>query len=75
MLAQCERLDKAVLLGSRAMGSFTPASDVNIALYGDQLTLTDIASLAEKIDELTMPQRVDLLLHRTIRNKNLLKHI
>jgi hypothetical protein len=57
------------------MGSFTPASDVNIALYGDQLTLTDIASLAEKIDELTMPQRVDLLLHRTIRNKNLLKHI
>jgi predicted nucleotidyltransferase len=68
-------VDRAVLLGSRAMGTFTPASDVDICLYGDSLTLPDQARLAAKMEELTIPQRVDLLLHHAIEDQALLDHI
>ena len=70
-----ERVEKVVLFGSRAMGTFTPTSDVDIALFGDNLTLTDHANLAAVIDELSIPQRVDILLHKSIKNEKLIEHI
>jgi type I restriction enzyme S subunit len=75
ILSQCEQVEKVVLFGSRAMGTFTITSDVDIVLFGDKLTLTDQGNLAEQIEELTMPQSADLLLYRTIESKELLKHI
>ena len=75
VLSANKRVERAVLFGSRAMETFTPASDIDIALYGDHLTLTDQANLATAIDELPMAQRVDLLLHATVNNEALCKHI
>ena len=57
-----ERVEWALLFGSRAMGTFTQESDVDIALFGESLTATDQAGLAMAMEELTVPQRVDLLL-------------
>ena len=74
-LSANKRVERAVLFGSRAMETFTPASDIDIALYGDLLTLTDQANLATAIDELPMAQRVDLLLHATVNNEALCRHI
>ena len=68
-------VEKAVLFGSRAMGTFTPESDVDIVLFGDTLSLTDQAKLAAAMDDLSIPQRVDLLRHKAIRNKKLHAHI
>lgn len=75
ILRSHQAIEKAVLFGSRAMGTFTPESDIDICLYGDTLTLTDQAGLAARMEALPIPQRVDLLRHRTIRNKDLLDHI
>jgi type I restriction enzyme, S subunit len=75
ILTDNKRVEKVVLFGSRAMGTFTPTSDVDIALFGDNLTLTDQAKLAEAIDELSIPQRVDILLHKSIKNEKLIEHI
>ncbi len=57
ILSANERVERAVLFGSRAMETFTPASDVDIALFGAGLTLTDQARFAAAIDELPMAQR------------------
>ena len=75
ILSANERVEKVVLFGSRAMGTFTPTSDVDIALFGDQLTMTDQAKLAEAINELSIPQRVDILLYKSIKNEKLIEHI
>ena len=75
ILSAGERVERVVLFGSRAMGTFTATSDVDIALFGDELTLTDHAKFAEAVDELSVPQQVDILLHKSIKNKKLLKHI
>ncbi|MXW40844.1 MAG: restriction endonuclease subunit S [Synechococcus sp. SB0668_bin_15] len=74
-LAANHRVEKAVLFGSRAMGAHTVTSDVDIALFGRQLTLTDQAKLAAACEELPMAQSVDLVLHSTIDNPALVEHI
>ena len=40
-IAANDRVERAVLFGSRATGTNTVSSDVDIALFGDRLTLTD----------------------------------
>ncbi|MCY4332587.1 MAG: restriction endonuclease subunit S [Cyanobacteria bacterium MAG CAR1_bin_15] len=74
-LAANHRVEKAVLFGSRAMGANTITSDVDIALFGRQLTLTDQAKLAAACEELPMAQSVDLVLYSTIDNPALVDHI
>ena len=75
ILSANERVERVVLFGSRAMEAYTMTSDVDLVLYGDHLTLTDQAHLADALDELPMAQRVDLLLHTTVNNEALCKHI
>jgi predicted nucleotidyltransferase len=75
ILSANKRVERVVLFGSRAMGTFTVTSDVDIALFGDKLTLTDQAKLVEALDELSVPQQIDMLLHKSTKNKKLLKHI
>ena len=62
-VAANDRVERAVLFGSRATGTNTVSSDVDIALFGDRLTLTDQARLASALDEISMAQSVDLLLY------------
>ena len=69
------KVERIVLFGSRAMGTFTPTSDIDLALYGDDLTLSDQAALAEAMAELSIPQRVDILIHHRIENRALREHI
>ena len=45
-IAANDRVERAVLFGSRATGTYTPTSDVDIALFGACLTLADQAGLS-----------------------------
>ena len=74
-LSSNDRVERAVLLCPRATETYTSASDVDIALFGDRLTSIDQARLNGIMDELTIPQRVDLLLYAMIDNDVLRKHI
>jgi uncharacterized protein len=47
ILSANPRVERAVLFGSRATGAFVSGSDVDIALFGDALTLDDQAELTE----------------------------
>ncbi|MDR1662276.1 MAG: nucleotidyltransferase domain-containing protein, partial [Azoarcus sp.] len=75
ILSANPRVKRAVLFGSRAMGTHTAASDVDIALFGEELTLDDQTKLATEIENRTIPQQVDLLRFHEVKNKELLKHI
>ena len=75
LLRANKRVERAVLFGSRAKQTFTPGSDVDIALFGKALTITDQAHLAAAMEELTIPQRVDLLLYHRIEDATLCEHV
>ena len=74
-IAANARVKRAVLFGSRATGTHTVSSDVDIALFGDQLTLTDQARLAAALDKIPMAQTLDLLLYDSIGDRTLREHI
>ena len=69
------KVERIVLFGSRATGTFTLTSDVDLALFGEDLTLSDQAALAEAVAELTVPQQVDLLVFHHIANQALREEI
>ena len=74
VLAKYSKIDRVVLFGSRAMGTFTATSDVDLALYGD-LNMKDQASISMEMDELSIPYKVDLVRMKTVTSTALLEHI
>ena len=75
VLSANEHVERAVLFGSRVKQTFRDGSDIDIALFGDSLTLIDNVRLNGSLDELTVPQRVDLVIYHKIDNPSLRRHI
>ena len=67
-------IEKAVLFGSRAMGLARGNSDVDIMLYGEELTMGDVAHARALLEETTLPYQFDLVLHDA-GNKALHEHV
>ena len=74
VLTHHPRVERIILFGSRATGSFTPTSDIDLALEGN-LTLNDQADLADKLDALVIPYTIDLVRVATITTPALVEHI
>jgi len=75
ILARHPQVRRAVLFGSRAKGNFREGSDIDLALEGDALQNADLVTILGELDEAPIPQKVDLLLKKTICNQSLLEHI
>ena len=75
VLAACDRVERVVLFGSRATATNTPDSDVDILLFGADLTASDQTHLNLALDDLTVPQKVDLAVYADIRNPGLLEDV
>lgn len=74
VLDQHPKLERVILFGSRAMGTFTPTSDIDLALYGE-LTLRDQARIADQMQQLSIPYKVDLVRMKTVTSPELLEHV
>jgi uncharacterized protein len=74
-LARTPHLQRAVIFGSRAKGNYRHGSDIDIALFGPELTSADLLGLAGRIDDLLLPYQVDLCPVDTLDNQELLEHI
>jgi uncharacterized protein len=74
ILRSSGNVDKAILFGSRAHGTFTESSDIDIALIGD-IDLKLILQIRVQIDELNLPWKLDLLDYSTIKSPELILEI
>ena len=68
-------VERATLFGSRAKGSFREGSDIDLALEGDALEGRHLATMLGELEETPIPQKVDLLLKKTLRHQELMDHI
>lgn len=68
-------VEKAVLYGSRAKGNFRPGSDIDLTLYGAHLTTPELGSIAEELDDLLLPYKIDLSLFTRLDHAELQNHI
>lgn len=71
----CPQVERVVLYGSRAKGTYRPGSDIDLTMEGQELTFTQLLALENQIDELLLPWMVDLSLRASIDNPALLEHI
>lgn len=68
-------LEKAVLFGSRAMRKFRPGSDIDIVIYGNELSFNDFLSIKNDLNELEILQKIDLIQFENIDSAELKDHI
>lgn len=69
------KIKKAVIFGSRAKGNYKKGSDIDIALYGNDME-NEIMMLARELNEHTnLPYFIDVLDYDEIDNPELKNHI
>lgn len=75
ILASCPEIKKVILFGSRAINTYKDRSDIDLAIVGEHITLSQQASLLDQIEHTTIPYHVDLIRYNTITNSALIEHI
>lgn len=69
------QLSKVVLYGSRAKGNYRTGSDIDLTLFGEALSDTQLGGIAGQIDDLLLPYTFDISLFKQIDNADLIEHI
>ncbi len=75
VLGQYPEVKQAILYGSRATGNYRPASDIDLTLTGEKLTLTHLLAIENQLDDLLLPYKIDLSILSQIENSALVEHI
>jgi predicted nucleotidyltransferase len=75
VFSKYSQIEKALIYGSRAKGSFKNGSDVDIVFFGEDLTHDIIFNIEEDIDDLYFPYSFDLSIYDEIDNLKLKEHI
>ena len=75
-IARYSEIEEAVLFGSRALGTYKPGSDVDIALKGNEVDSFLAAHLKSEIEEETfLPYFFDFVAYSKLNHKDLIRHI
>ena len=75
LFANDPQIERAIVYGSRAKGSYRRGSDIDITLDAPSMDLDSFLRLSTAIDDLMLPWNVDLSLLSHIDNPSLLQHI
>lgn len=68
-------IEQAILYGSRAMGTYQDASDIDLTLVGKRLTLKQLLKIEHELDELMLPYKIDLSVLHMLDHPDLIDHI
>lgn len=69
------QVDRVVVYGSRAKGNFRPGSDIDLTLFGNDLTQQKCSDIADELDELLLPYMIDLSVFDLLDHADLREHI
>lgn len=75
VLAAFPEVEKAVLYGSRAKGNHKHGSDIDLTLFGAELTDRLSSQIYWALDDLLLPYKIDLSLFTELRHEALIDHI
>ncbi len=68
-------VERAVLYGSRAKGTYRAGSDIDLVLAGPDLNRQMVGQIADELEDGWLPYRFDLSMLSEIRHAALLDHI
>jgi predicted nucleotidyltransferase len=67
-------VEKVILFGSRAIGTFKEGSDIDLAIIGS-VNFNIKLSISQKMDELNLPYKIDIIEYEKIKETELLNSI
>lgn len=68
-------IEKVLIYGSRAKGNFKNGSDIDLTIISASTSSDELLLIANELDDLMLPYKIDLSLMRQIENNDLLDHI
>lgn len=75
-LSNHPEIERASIFGSRAMGNYKRGSDVDLVIYGAQVTEDTCIRLSLELnEELPLPYFFDVVHYETLENRELKNHI
>lgn len=69
------KIQKVIIYGSRAKGNYRPGSDIDITLFAEDMSLTELFQIENELDDLLLPYKIDLSLFHNLENPSLIDHI
>lgn len=69
------QIERAILYGSRATGTYRNGSDIDLTLYGDALTHSVLSRIDTELDDLLLPYTIDLSIFHQIDNPAMVQQI
>lgn len=75
VFSEFPEIDKVILYGSRAKGNHRLNSDIDLTVLGNQLTTSILTQVESRLDDLLLPQTIDLSDYTSLKNKALIEHI
>ncbi|MBP5770924.1 MAG: nucleotidyltransferase domain-containing protein [Bacteroidaceae bacterium] len=75
VFGQQDNVEKVIVFGSRAKGTYHEGSDIDLAVVGNQLTFHQLMKLSTDIDDLGLLYKVDLVDYNKKRDTPLGRHI
>lgn len=70
-----DNIEKVLLFGSRAKGNFREGSDIDLALFGKDITFSQILDIKVRIEDLALLYSVDLVNFERCKNHPIGEHI
>ena len=69
-------IEKAVIFGSRSKGNYRKGSDIDIAIYGENIHVDEPLKLSATLnEEIPIPYFCDVVAPQFIESKELISHI
>lgn len=75
VFAKYPQIEKVILYGSRAKGTYKSGSDIDMTIVGKNIDLSILHKIENEIDDLMLPHTFDLSVFSQIKNEDLLDHI
>ncbi|MFH0735442.1 MAG: restriction endonuclease subunit S [bacterium] len=68
-------IKKVVIYGSRAKGNYRAGSDIDLTIFGENITLIELRNIYDELDELLLPYTFDISVYDDLKNDKLKEHI
>ena len=72
---QYKDINEVLIFGSRAKGNYRDNSDIDLVIKGKNINLSTLQEIENKLEELYIPNSIDLIVYDNIDNSDLLNHI
>jgi uncharacterized protein len=75
VFASFPQVEEVLIYGSRAMGNYRPASDIDLTLKGKGIDLSLHTEIEFALDDLMLPYKFDITVFDRITNPEFIDHI